>query len=203
MSDVEMPEVAFPISSQSSLSKPSVIVVKPIPYTFDLGHLLLHDANPIQSDPSEQLLLTTGRDCAQALVNQLLLACPIKSSPDGVHITLPAPMMSLPREKSLPKEKEPTKWERFAKKRGIKVKKREGKLVYDEGKGEWVPRYGYKGANKAGEDGWLVEVDAENERRTGEAGDLRAEKRAERKERVKRQERRMRANDARGSKKGT
>jgi regulator of ribosome biosynthesis len=108
--------------------------------------------------------------------------------------------MPLPREKSIPKEKEPTKWERFAAKKGIKAKKREGKLVYDEASGEWVPRYGFKGANKKGESDWLVEVDADKEKRTGEAGDARKEKRADRMERMRRQERKRRANEARGVK---
>lgn len=70
-------------------------------------------------------------------------------------------------------------------------------MVYDEEKGEWVPKYGYKGKNRDGEEDWLVEVDEKKEARLGEAGDVRKEKRAERKERVKRQERKMRANERR------
>jgi len=161
----------------------------------------VQDANPVPMHTSEHYLLDNGRDCAQALINQLLLTCPVTSSDTGVHLTLPAPTTPLPREKCVPKTKEPTRWERFAKKRGIKAKKREGKLVYDEATGEWAPRYGFKGANKAHEGDWLVEVDADKEQRTGEAGDARREKRGERKERVKRQERRMRSNEAK--KKGT
>jgi hypothetical protein len=30
--------------------------------------------------------------------------------------------------------------------------------VYDEETGEWVPKWGYKGANKKGENEWLVEL---------------------------------------------
>jgi regulator of ribosome biosynthesis len=210
MADLDSSDIAMPISPSEqianeisdSTARPSVTITKPIPYTFDLGHLLINDANPIQPNPSEQHLVSNGRDCAQALINQLLLTCPIASTPDGVHISLPAPIFILPREKTIPKDKEPTKWERFAKKKGIKAKKREGKLVYDEAKGEWLPKYGYRGANKAGENDWLVEVDAAKEKRTGQAGDLRKEKRTERKERVKRQERKTRANEAK-SKKGT
>src|ERR1700761_2489245 len=102
MADIDMSEDQTPISPSEqivkelseSTSKPSVTVAKPIPYTFDLGHLLLEDANPISPNPSEQALLTNGRDCAQALINQLLLACPITSSSAGVHIALPAPIMA-------------------------------------------------------------------------------------------------------------
>jgi regulator of ribosome biosynthesis len=210
MTDVEMADAATPGSPSEQIAKElsdstkaSVTISKPIPYTYDLGHLLLSDANPVSPNPSEQTLTANGRDCAQALINQLLLACPITSTASGVHIALPAPIMILPREKSIPKDKEPTKWELFAKKRGIKAKKRDGKLVYDETKGDWVPKYGYKGANKAGEENWLVEVDVDKETRTGEAHDVRKEKRAERKERIKRQDRRMRSNEAKSQKKGT
>src|ERR1700753_2573774 len=209
MSDVEMSEAPEPISPSDQLAKEAatahnlpersdVTVTKPIPYTFDVGNLLLNDANPIPANPSPADLVAVGRDCAQALINQLLTVCPITSTDSGVHLTLPTPSTPLPREKSIPKEKEPTKWERFAAKKGIQAKRREGKLIFDEEKGEWVPRYGYKGANKAGENDWLVEVDMDKEKRTGEAGDARKEKRAERMERMRRQERKMRANEKRG-----
>jgi regulator of ribosome biosynthesis len=98
--------------------------------------------------------------------------------------------------------KEPTTWEKFAAKKGITSKKREGNKVYNEETGEWVAKWGYGGKNKAGEDDWLVEVDDKEEARTGEAGDVRKEKRAERKERVKRQERRERANERKQAKGG-
>jgi len=100
----------------------------------------------------------------------------------------------------VPAAKEQTKWERFAAKKGIAPKLRDGKLVYDKEKGEWVPKWGYKGKNKDGEEDWLVEVDEKKEARMGEAGDVRKERRVERKERIRRQDRRMRANERRASK---
>ena len=33
--------------------------------------------------------------------------------------------------------------------------------MYDEETGEWVPKWGYKGANKKAENEWLVELPAE------------------------------------------
>lgn len=139
---------------------------RPQPYTFDLGHLLCNDTNPLPSlkglddTEKEAILASTAQGCAQALINQLLTSCPIsKSSDDGsLQIKLPAPETQLPREKPVPKEKEKTKWERFAAKKGIQKKTKDGKLVYDEAKGDWVPKYGYKGKNTDGGD-WLVEVD--------------------------------------------
>ena len=106
----------------------------------------------------------------------------------------------------VPAEKEKTKWERFAAKKGIKDKKRgEGKVVFDEEKGEWVPKWGYKGRNKEGEGEWIVEVDEKRERKReeeGKEGTVRGERRRERVEKVKRNERKQRANDRKGRKGG-
>jgi regulator of ribosome biosynthesis len=177
-------------------------VNKPTPFTFDLGNLLANDPNPVPTASDEATLTATARDAAQALINQLLSTCQIKSDSEGVHLVLPSPTMPLPREKPIPAAKEPTKWERFAAKKGIKDKKRDGKLVYDEASGEWVPKWGYKGKNKDGENDWLVEVDEKKEASTGEAHDARADSRKERKDRIRRNERKQRNNDRTGRKNG-
>ena len=180
----------------------SVTVEKPTPFTFDLGHLLTIDPNPLPREPNEDDLAATARDAAQAFIGQILTTCEIKSTSDGVHVLLPAPTTQLPREKPIPADKEPTKWELFAKKKGIQDKKRDGKMVYDEASGEWVPKWGYKGKNKDGENDWLVEVDEKKERETGEAHDQRADSRRERKERARRNERKQRANERNSRKLG-
>ncbi|KAK7532155.1 putative ribosome biogenesis protein [Phyllosticta citribraziliensis] len=179
-----------------------VTVNKPIPYTFDLGNLLCNDANPLPESHDEDTLRAAARDCAQGLLNQLLSTCPITSTPEGVLLQLPTATTPLPREKFVPQPKAPTKWELFAKKKGIKDKKRDTKMVYDEASGEWVPKWGYKGKNKDLDDQWLVEVDANKEAATGEADNPRSVGRKERIERVKRNERKQRANEARARKKG-
>lgn len=186
--------------SNGTKSRAPITVTKPIPYTFDLGNLLCNDTNPLPRDASNEDITSTARDCAQSLLNQLLTTCPINSTPEGVHLSLPTPNTQLPREKNVPAPKEPTTWEKFAKKKGITAKKREGNKVYDEATGEWVPKWGYGGRNKGVEDSWLVEVDEKKELAEGKAGDVRSEKRAERKERVKRQERRERGNERRAVK---
>ncbi|KAL8663626.1 MAG: hypothetical protein Q9202_003696 [Teloschistes flavicans] len=200
-------EASLPSHSNGSTEhlKSSVTVIKPIPYTFDLGNLLITDSNPLPPNPSQAHLSSVARDCAQALINQLLTTCPITSSSDGVLMSLPPPTTPLPREKPLPKEKEMTKWEKFAAKKGIKDKKKEGKLVFDEETGEWVPKWGYKGKNKEGEGDWIVEVDEEKEKEKqgkGEDGGVRSEGRRERKEKVRRNERRQRANERKERPKG-
>ena len=184
-----------------------ITVSKPIPYTFDLGNLLINDANPLPSNPTDAHISTAVRDCAQALINQLLATCPIHSSADsGMLITLPPPETPLPREKPLPAQKQQTTWEKFAKKKGIKDKKKgEGKMVYDEEKEEWVPKWGYKGKNKDGEGDWIVEVKEKKEKEVDGRGDgsaLRGEGRRERKDKVRRNERKERANERKGRKSG-
>lgn len=187
-------------TATESRPKLSVTVEKPTPYTFDLGLLLANDPNPLEapSSPSklEDTLRATARDGTQALINQLLTAVPITSTPAGVLLTLPPRTTPLPREKPVPAAKPPTKWEQFAARRGIKPKTREQRrnAVYDEATGKWERKWGYKGANKAGENDWLVEVDMKKEAERKEGTSVRGDGRRERKERVKRNERLMRKN---------
>ena len=148
------------------------------PYTFDLGHLICNDTNPLPSldgNDKEAVLTSTARDCAQGLINQLLTTCPIsRTSEDGtLQITLPAPETLLPREKRVPKEKAKTKWEHFAEKKGIKPKKRDGKLKFDETKGEWVPKYGYKKSKDDGPGEWMEIIDDKAEAK-GKGNDSRS-----------------------------
>lgn len=121
-------------------------------------------------------------------------------------MTLPPPTTPLPREKRVPAEKQATTWEKFAAKKGIKDKKRgEGKVVFDEAKGEWVPKWGYKGRNKEGEGEWIVEVDEKKEKEREKEGDgksVRGDGRRERAEKIKRNQRKQRANGRRDRKSG-
>lgn len=96
----------------------------------------------------------------------------------------------------MPEAKAKTKWERFAEKKGIKAKTREQRrnLAYDEESGEWKRKWGYRGLNKKGEDYPIMEVDMKKERERKEGTSIRGDGRRERKERIKRNERKMRKN---------
>ncbi|KAF9886053.1 Rhodanese- sulfurtransferase [Aspergillus nanangensis] len=203
-------------AASAAKSKPErlpITVSKPTPYTFDLGHLLANDPNPLEISRSDVngSLRSTARDGAQALLNQLLTTCPITSTQQGVLLTLPTPTTVLPRHKPLPTPKAPTKWELFARKKGIGKynnrpgaaladKERRKNLVYDEEKGEWVPRWGYKGKNKS-ENEWLVEVNEKDwkkeENAVAQGSSIRGLSRTERKDKIKRNERKMRSNERR------
>lgn len=195
-----MSDAATATAAATKLPKLPVTVDKPTPYTFDLGLLLANDPNPLnldKSSPLESQLASIARDGCQSLINQLLTACPISSTPAGVLLSLPPPQTPLPREKPVPTPKAETKWSAFAKRRGIKPKTREQRrnLQYDEATGEWGRKWGYKGANKAGEDAPIIEVKKEaEEKRIAKGQSVRGDKRREIRERVKRNERKMRAN---------
>ncbi len=68
---------------------------------------------------------------------------------------LPPELYLLPRSKPVPKPKTPTKWETYAKEKGIQKKKRE-KLVFDDNNNQWKPRFGFRGINQNKD--WVIEV---------------------------------------------
>ncbi|KKY28089.1 putative ribosome biogenesis protein [Phaeomoniella chlamydospora] len=220
--DVDMVSSNFP-STSSKPERLPVTVTKPSPYTFSLSHLLAVDPNPLSSSTelrsSPTALSSLARDGAQSLINQILLTCPIASTPAGVLVNLPIPPADsthvLPRLKPLPKPQTPTKWEQFARKKGIgkfssnlssSKANTTGKMVYDPETQEWVPKWGYKGKNKQADNEWLVELDDKLEKKEhdfeqrGKGETIRGEGRRERKEKVRRQERKMRANERRATK---
>lgn len=180
-----------------------VTVDKPIPNTYDLGNLATFDTNPLDneklnSEEREKYLTSVTRDNVQLLINQIL-SLPVKTTTDTqgsstgqnstmTLIQLPVPTTPLPREKAIPKAKPQTKWEQFAARKGIKAKAKDGKMVYDEATGEWVPKWGYKGKNKELDNQWLVEVDDKVKNTEEELIDPRKLKRDERKKLIKKNE---------------
>jgi regulator of ribosome biosynthesis len=114
-----------------------------------------------------------------------------------VLLSLPPTTTPLPREKPVPAPKPETKWSAFAKRRGIKPKTREQRRnqQYNDKTGEFERKWGYKGANKAGQDDAIIEVKAKDEAERMEKGtSVRGDKRREIREKVKRNERRERKN---------
>ncbi|KAJ3800888.1 RRS1-domain-containing protein [Lentinula aff. detonsa] len=133
------------------------------PLDVDVGFLTVTDPNPIDVESYESSLeshlLSIARTGTQALFNSLF-SLPTTSSPDGPLAQLPAPTTQLPRAKPLPKPKPLTKWEQFAKAKGIQGKSKEKRMkkVWDEEKQEWVNRWGKDGKNKQIEEQWITEV---------------------------------------------
>ncbi|KXS10891.1 RRS1-domain-containing protein [Gonapodya prolifera JEL478] len=168
-------------------------VTRPIPIALDLGNLLADDPNPLDVPPSssslESSLRSNARDCVQFLVNHLF-ALPTTTAENHVVVNLPAPTTHLPREKPVPKAKPMTRWERFAKTKGI-VKQKKSKMVFDEMAGEYRPAYGYKSRNNLVENDWLKEVPASAD----PMADMFQAERDEKKERIEKNLKRKRRNE--------
>lgn len=133
--------------------------------TFDAGLLLSTDSSPLDAkqyaseSKREDLIKSRVLASTQALITHLQ-SLPIIQHPDhGPLAALPTPQFPLlPREKPLPKPKAETKWEAFAKRKGIASNKSKDKLVWDDETKEWVPRWGFKGKNKKEEEQWIHEL---------------------------------------------
>ncbi|XP_062985926.1 ribosome biogenesis regulatory protein homolog [Elgaria multicarinata webbii] len=153
----------------------SVTVHKELDLEFDVGNLLAVDKNPApravareggaaaaaSSPQREALLRALARDNVQLLVGQLW-ALPSERAgglAGPVVARLPEPSTRLPREKPLPKARPLTKWEQFARLKGIRpTRKKRGTLVWDEAAKEWRRRWGYQRAGGDPSRDWLLEV---------------------------------------------
>ncbi|XP_023272805.1 ribosome biogenesis regulatory protein homolog [Seriola lalandi dorsalis] len=138
----------------------SISVHKELDLEFDVGNLLACDKNRIESrdfkeQKKEDFLRSLARDNTQLLINEIWKQ-PTERVEEAIVAKLPEPTTPLPREKPPPKPKPPTKWEQFAKLKGIQKKKKTN-LVWDETAKEWKRRWGYKRANDDTKD-WLIEV---------------------------------------------
>jgi len=82
----------------------------------------------------------------------------------------------LPRGKRLPSKKTDTRWEKFAKLKGIHKRKR-SKLEFDENSQEYKRRWGYKRANDPTKsDDWIIEAKANDKPGTDPWSELKKER---------------------------
>lgn len=98
------------------------------------------------------------RDNIQILFNEVW-KLPTERVEEAIVAKLPHPLYKLPRSKPVPKPRKPTKWEQFAKDKGI-TKKKKSKLTWDEQLKKWVPRFGFKKVQADNEKDWVIEVPA-------------------------------------------
>jgi regulator of ribosome biosynthesis len=117
--------------------------------SFDLGRLSCFNTTPVAGKSNfadGKAMSERARASVQLLVSRLF-ALPSEPAEHGRLAELPAVTTVLPREKPVPKPKPPTRWEKFAKEKGIQKKKKE-RMVYDDQAKEWRPNWGYKRANE-------------------------------------------------------
>ncbi|MCP9257326.1 Ribosome biogenesis regulatory protein [Dirofilaria immitis] len=135
----------------------------------DAGNLLIIDNDDLvdedsTSKPSEEELSAKVRDNAQFLFNKIW-ELERKRIGEAICAKLPTPLLRLPREKPLPSERQLTKWEQYAKQKGLRKRKKDRK-VFDEQTQimgilafkEWKARYGYKSVKNNNADDWLIEI---------------------------------------------
>lgn len=105
---------------------------------------------------TEELLKTVAEEGVKQLVTSIF-ELPTEPAEVGRMARLPAPTIEIPREKPVPEPKPLTRWEQYAKERGIKNTKRD-RMVWDEKTDEWKPRYGANRANDEAAE-WAIEHD--------------------------------------------
>ncbi|PUZ49599.1 hypothetical protein GQ55_7G338700 [Panicum hallii var. hallii] len=165
----------------------------------DLGNLMVYDpSHHVAAAAREELrqeCLQKATELAQAVANSLF-PLPPSEDRDGPIVHLPPPNIRLPREKHLPKPKPPTKWELFAKAKGI-TKRKKNKREWDEQTQSWKRTYGYDRVN---DDKDIPIIDA---KATDEPGvDPFAQRRQEKKKRVEKQEKNRLKNSKKAAKVG-
>ncbi len=102
-------------------------------------------------------LLARSTRTTTALLHALFSLPTQRDASLGPLAVLPPPLTLLPREKPLPKAKPQTKWEAFAKAKGISHRGRD-RDVWDDERQAFVPRWGKGGKNKEGEEAWIREI---------------------------------------------
>ncbi|KAK5640683.1 hypothetical protein RI129_009230 [Pyrocoelia pectoralis] len=140
----------------------SITVDKHLQLEYDVGTLLAVDSNNLNlktlMDNENEYLLKLSRDNVQLLFNEIW-KLPTDRIDESIVAKLPQSNYIVPRSRALPKPKPLTKWEQFAKLKGIK-KNKKTKQSWDEQLNKWVPLYGYKRAQAEKEKDWVLEVPA-------------------------------------------
>ncbi|XP_076257427.1 ribosome biogenesis regulatory protein homolog [Rhynchophorus ferrugineus] len=137
-----------------------ISVEKHLELDVDVGNLLAVDNNQFDGkllkSNKEDYFLKLARDNTQILINHIW-SCPIKKIDEVIMAELPPPRIVLPRMKRVPKPRALTKWEKFAKEKGIQ-KKKKAKLSWDAQLQKWIPMYGFKKVKAEKTKNWVLEV---------------------------------------------
>ncbi|XP_037933882.1 ribosome biogenesis regulatory protein homolog [Teleopsis dalmanni] len=137
-----------------------ITVEKHLECRLDVGMMLCVDPNDLENkelkNNKENYLTALTRDNTQLIINAIW-ELQTERVDECIVAKLPAPTTVLPRLRKVPGPKPLTKWEKFAKEKGIK-KKTKDKKTYDQVLDKWVPAYGYKRAEAEKERDWVLEV---------------------------------------------
>lgn len=135
--------------------------------TVDLGHLMAFDPRPVDNvelkKNRDQFLRDACLFSTQLIVNKLF-KLPTERVEDTLVVKLPKAIMTLPREKPLPKKKTPTKWEAYALLKGIHKTKKSRK-VWDDVAKEWRYSWGKDKVSSKSKQ-WLIELNKDEKNDT-------------------------------------
>ena len=142
---------------------------------YDLHHLVATDSQPVDESiktlaPSTRniQLHAAARDNVQLLFNRIF-QLDKQDSNEGLLAVLPDTNVRdpgsveslLPRHRPVPTKKHETRWEQFAKEKGIVNRKRD-RMVWDDQSQSMKPRWGYGRANDDTKD-WAIPVGANDD----------------------------------------
>lgn len=119
-----------------------------LPITYDVGNLVVFDPNNVASVDDEDTMREHCRAMIGGLMERLLALPPVNHLESQSLRALPKPATALPRALPIPAAKPLTKWEKFAKRRGIQ-KRKKGALKFDDASEEWMARHGKRSAKNA------------------------------------------------------
>ncbi|BHF69706.1 Rhodanese-related sulfurtransferase [Sparganum proliferum] len=122
----------------------------------DLGNLLYDDKAPLEpKNLTSSYIQELTLSCTQNFLKQFW-SLPTEQTDDVLVTLLPEPRYRLPREKQVPKVRELTRWERFARLKGI-TKRKKPRKVWDESSQSWKARWG-RDRIDSNKDKWVIEV---------------------------------------------
>ncbi len=137
--------------------------------TVDLGILSLFNQNtPTQDQYTETQsnflhllneLLKLKQKTEQELIDKPEEAQIYDFEASKFEVSLPKKITIFPRHKKIPiMTRQKTRWENFAATKGIQKKKR-SRMVFDENKADWVPRWGARSIKKnKNQEEWAIEL---------------------------------------------
>lgn len=121
---------------------------------YDLGLLAAFDTGQLDTarlqDENGDAAAEYARQATLGAVRGLvarLWELPAKETAEARLAHLPRAKTTLPREKPPPEPKPETRWEAFARRKGIQKRKR-SRMVWDEVAKDWLPRYGLGSSKK-------------------------------------------------------
>ena len=128
-----------------------------IPLSFDEGNLAIFDSTPVTEKIEEDFIENCGKSLSE-LFKKILLQENSHPLNSPTIRDLPETKIQLPRALPIPKPKPLSKWQEFAKKKGIQ-KRKKGALTFDEDRSEWSARHGKRSSkNKIKrENTWIKE----------------------------------------------